>query len=676
MENNISKSEVKERIEKLRKVIDETRYRYHVLNDPTVTDADYDSLMKELVELEQKYPEFYDANSPSQKIGGEPLKKFKTVPHKYPMLSLNDAFDEIEIKSWYDRAARLVGEEAINKAGFYCELKMDGLAVSLVYEKGELAYALTRGDGKVGEDVTSNIKTIKSIPLKLRDKSKYFNLVKNKRIEIRGEVYMPTSSFEVLNKERAKKSEQLFANPRNAAAGSIRQLDPKISASRNLDFMGYALIGMNNETHEEEHKIISDLGLPSNGHNKFCHTLDEITKLWHEWEKKRPKLPYQIDGMVININNEKLFEKLGVVGKAPRGAVAFKWPAEEVTTKVLDIIVQVGRTGTLTPVAHFDPVVAAGSTVSRATLHNQDEIDKKDIRIGDTVVIRKAGDVIPEVVKSIKDLRTGKEKKFVMPKKCPICGGEVERKTGEAAYRCLNKKCYAIKFKELTHFVSKKAFDIDGLGPKILEKLMTEDLIKDASDIFTLKIGDLEPLERFAEKSAQNAIDSIEQSKSITLARFIYALGIRNVGEQTAIDLAEKYHTIENLITATSEDLNSIYDVGPVVAKSIYEYFKDEKNIHFVKNMLKNGVNIQGVEKKEVKAEIADKTFVFTGGLDSMTRDDAKALVRKYGGSISESVSTKIDYVVAGESTGSKYEKAKRLGVKIINEKEFLELIK
>ncbi len=676
MENNISKKEVGVRIEKLRKVIDETRYKYHVLNDPTVTDADYDSLMKELVELEQKYPEFYDVNSPSQKIGGEPLKKFKTVPHKHPMLSLNDAFDEIELKSWYDRAARLVEEKAINKSGFYCELKMDGLAVSLMYEKGELAYALTRGDGRVGEDVTSNIKTIKSIPLKLRNKSKYFNLVKHKRVEIRGEVYMPTSSFEALNKERVKKGEPLFANPRNAAAGSLRQLDPKISALRNLNFMGFALIEMDTETHEEEHKIISDLGLPSNGNNKFCHTINEITKLWHEWEKKRPKLPYQIDGMVININDEKLFEKLGIVGKAPRGAIAFKWPAEEVTTKVLDIIVQIGRTGTLTPVANFDPVVVAGSTVSRATLHNQDEIDKKDIRVGDTVVIRKAGDVIPEVVKSIKDLRTGKEKKFVMPKKCPICGGEVERKMGEAAYRCLNKKCYAIKFKELTHFVSKKAFDIDGLGPKILEKLMTEGLIKDASDIFTLKIGDLEPLERFAEKSAQNAIDSIEQSKSITLARFIYALGIRNVGEQTAIDLAEKYHTIENLMAATSEDLNSIYDVGPVVAKSIYEYFKDEKNIHFVKNMLKNGVNIQGVEKKEIKAEIADKTFVFTGGLDLMTRDDAKALVRKYGGSISESVSTKIDYVVAGESTGSKYEKARKIGVKIISEKEFLELIK
>lgn len=675
MENKLSKSEVKVRIEKLGKVIDELRYKYHVLNDPTVTDADYDSLMKELVGLEQKYPEFLDPNSPSQKIGGEPVKKFKTVKHKHPMLSLNDAFDDAELKSWFDRAARLVGEEPILNSGFYCELKMDGLAVSLIYKDGELDYALTRGDGKVGEDVTSNIKTIKSIPLKLRQESKYFSLAKGKTIEIRGEVYMPTSSFEALNKERAEKGEPLFANPRNAAAGSIRQLDPKISASRNLNFMGYALIGVDTETHEEEHKIISDLGLPSNGHNKYCRNLDQIVKLWHEWEKVRSKLPYQIDGMVINIDNEKLFQKLGVVGKAPRGAIAFKWPAEEVTTIIEDIEVRVGRTGVLTPTAHFKPVVVAGSTVSRATLHNQDEIDKKDIRIGDTVVIRKAGDIIPEVVKSISELRTGKERKFKMPATCPMCGGKVERKEGEAAFRCLNKKCFAVEFRSLEHFVSKTAFDIDGLGPKILEKLLTEGLIHDASDLFTLKMGDLEPLERFAEKSAQNAIDSIEQSKSITLARFIYALGIRNVGEQTAIDLAEKYHTIENLIAASSEDLNSIYDVGPVVAKSIYEYFKDEKNIHFVKNLLENGVRIQKVEKKEVKAGVLDKTFVFTGGLDSMTRDDAKALVRKFGGNVSESVSNKIDYVVAGESTGSKYEKAKRLGVTIISEKEFLKLI-
>ncbi len=676
MEKEISKNEAKERIEKLRKVIDGLRYRYHVLNDPTVTDADYDSLMKELVELERKYPEFLRSDSPSQKVAGEPLKKFKNIPHKYRMMSLNDAFDERELRNWYDRAARLVGEDTIQKAGFYCELKMDGLAISLVYEKGELQYALTRGNGHTGEDVTHNIKTIKSIPLKLREESKYYSLAMEKRVEIRGEVYMPTSSFDALNKERAKRGEALFANPRNAAAGSLRQLDPKISASRNLNFMGYALIGIETKTHEEKHLIISDLGLPSDGHNKFCRTIPEIMKLWHEWEEKRPRLPYQIDGMVININDIKVFGKLGVVGKAPRGAIAFKWPAEEVTTIVEDISVQVGRTGTLTPVALLKPVLVAGSTVSRATLHNQDEIDLKDIRIGDTVIIRKAGDVIPEVVKPILELRTGRERKFVMPDICPMCGGKVERKDNESAFRCVNRNCYAVQFRQLTHFVSKTAFDIDGLGPKIIEKLISEGLIKDASDIFTLTMGDLEPLERFAEKSAQNAIDSIEHSKEIDFSRFIYSLGIRNVGEQTAIDLAEKYQTIQKLMEASLEDLNSIYDIGPVVAKSIFEYFQEKKNMEFVKKIIANGVEIRKAERPAEKEGISGKTFVFTGGLEEMTRDDAKALVRKFGGNVSESVSAKVDYVVAGDEAGSKLEKAKRVGVRIISEDQFLKLLK
>lgn len=684
MDENISKEEAKKKIKKLSDLIDDLRYRYHVLDDPAVTDAQYDSLMRELVSLEGKFPEFRDKNSPTQKIGDEPLKKFISVPHKFPMLSLNDAFNEEELDDWYKRMVRLTGEKALLESGFYCELKMDGLAISLVYEDGELAYGLTRGNGKMGEDVTTNIKTIKSIPLKLREPGKGTVLfgenrpqnIKNKRVEIRGEVYMPTSSFEALNKERQKKGETLFANPRNAAAGSLRQLDSKISAKRNLNFMGYALLGIDTKTHSDEHEMIRGLGLPSSTGNKHCKTINEVINLWNKWEKERPHLKFQIDGMVVLVNDEKLFKKLGVVGKAPRGTVAFKWPAEEVTTVIMDITVQVGRTGTLTPVAHFEPVVIAGSTVSRATLHNQDEIDKKDIRIGDTVVVRKAGDVIPEVVESIKKLRTGKEKKFVMPKKCPICGSLVERKAGEAAYRCTNKSCFAIEFRGLTHFASKAAFDIDGLGPKILEKLITEGLIKNAADIFTLKIGDLEPLERFAEKSAQNVIESIENSKEIDLTRFIYALGIRNTGEETAIDLAEKYHSVENLKKASLEDINSIYDIGPIVAKNIYDYFRDQKNIQFIDCLIKNGVKIKPPKIVEKKKKIAGKTFVFTGGLDEMTRDDAKALVRKYGGNISESVSSKVDFVVAGEEPGSKFEKAKKLGVKVIDEKKFLELLK
>lgn len=672
---DITKTEAHERIEKLRKVIDEKRYEYHTLDKPSVTDAQFDSLMRELAGLEQKFPEFYSNSSPTQKVGAEPAKSFKSFPHKSPMFSLNDAFDEKEVADWRARMSRLVNASELEKSGYYCEIKMDGLAIELIYENGELVQALTRGDGKVGEDVTNNIRTIKSIPFKLREKSKYYKLVEHKTVEIRGEIYMPTSSFDALNKERKNKGEALFANPRNAAAGSIRQLDPKISASRNLSFMGYSFLDIETKTHEEEHEAIKDLGLPTNQYNRFEPNIDKIIALWHDWAKLRQKLPYQIDGMVVNVNSEALFKKLGVVGKAPRGAIALKWPAEEVTTKIEDIRVRVGRTGVLTPTAEFNPVVVAGSTVSRATLHNMDEIEKKDIRIGDTVVIRKAGDVIPEVVKPLKELRNGKERVFQMPSVCPDCGGKVARKEGEAAYRCENKNCFAVRLRQLEHLVSKKAFDIDGLGPKIIEKLASEGLIKDASDIFTLKIGDLEPLERFAEKSAQNAIDSVEKSKEISLARFIYALGIRNVGEETAIDLAEKYRSIEKLSGAPLEDINAIYDIGPVVAKSIFDYFQGKKNQEFVDRLIKNGVKINPPEKIHQKDEIAGKTFVFTGGMESMTRDEAKSQVRKYGGESSESISNKVDYVVAGEEAGSKLDKANKLGVKIIDEKKFLELI-
>lgn len=689
MEKKESKIEIKARIEKLRKYIDEMRYQYHVLDNPSISDAEWDHLMRDLIQFEEQYPEFYDKNSPSQKVGGEPLKAFKQITHQYPMRSLNDAFTEEEMTSWYGRMARLVGEDTINKSGFYCELKMDGLATSLVYENGELLYAVTRGDGKVGEDITTNVKTIKSLPLKLRENSKYYSLTNNKRVEIRGEVYMPISSFEALNDERKKLGEPVFANPRNAAAGSLRQLDPKITAKRNLNFMGYILLGIETKTHQEEHEILEDLGIPSDGHNQYKKNLNDVFKLWHDWGKERPKLKFQIDGMVVNVNDEKLFAKLGVVGKAPRGAIAFKWPAEEVTTVLTDIEVRVGRTGVLTPTAHFEPVVVAGSTVSRATLHNMDEIEKKDIRIGDTVVIRKAGDVIPEVVKSIKELRSGKEIIFHMPKTCPMCGGAVVREENEAAYRCVNPKCFAIEFRGLQHFVSKNAFDIDGLGPKILEKLINEGLIHDASDIFTLKIGDLEPVERFAEKSAENLIESIEKAKKVSLSRFIFALGVRNVGEETAYEIADfvsskskdagsifDLKVWEILSKTSAADWQSIYDIGPVVAKSIHRYFTDDKNITLIKRLINNGVEITLPKQIETKENISGKTFVFTGGLESMTRDDAKAMVRKFGGNISESVGKQVQYVVAGSDPGSKFEKAKKLGITILEEKDFLDLIK
>jgi len=672
----MSKEEAKDRIDKLRKYIEDIRYRYHVLNDPTVTDKDYDSLMDELVKLEREFPEFYDANSPSQKVGGEPVKSFPSIKHKVPMISLSDAFDEAEMKDWYERMARLVGEKSIDSSGFYCEIKMDGLAVSLVYENGKLAYAATRGDGITGEVITENIKTIRSVPLSLRLESKYFDQVMNDRVEIRGEVYMPIKSFEDLNKERVEKGEPPFANPRNAAAGSIRQLDSKVAASRNLDFMAYGLIGIQTKTHEEEHKIAQDLGLPANKYNQYCESLPEIFKLWHEWEKLRPNLPYQIDGMVVNINDEDLFRKLGVVGKSPRAAIAFKWPAEEVTTVIEAIEVRVGRTGVLTPTAHLRPVVVAGSTVSRATLHNADEIEKKDIRIRDTVIIRKAGDIIPEVVKSIKELRTGKEKVFKMPDECPMCGGLVYRKEGEVAYRCANTKCFAVEKREIEHFVSKTAFDIDGLGEKIVEQLMNVGLVKDPSDLFTLKIGDVEPLERFAEKSASNLIEAIESHKVVPLERFIYALGIPMVGIETATDIAKKFGTLSAVLEAGREEFNSIYGIGKRVADSIWNYLGDQKNREYIDRFVDLGVKIEQYHSPVLTNKFQGQIFVVTGTLDSMTRDDAHKRIVEFGGQIGSGVSKNTSYLVAGENPGSKLTKAQGLGVKVLSEKEFIELLK
>lgn len=669
----MNKQEAKIRIAKLREYIDDMRYRYHVLNDPGITDADYDSLMEELVGLEKEYPEFYSPTSPSQKIGGEPLKKFKPIKHQTPMLSLNDAFDEKELKEWHDRVSRMAGEKAVRDSGFYAEIKMDGLAVALIYEKGEFVYGATRGDGITGEDITENLKTVQAIPLTLRKESKYYT---DSYLEIRGEVFMSTKSFQMLNLISQKEGKPLFANPRNAAAGSLRQLDPKIAASRNLDFMAYALLGIKTGVHEEEHKIAKDLGFPTGKYNQLCHSIGKVILLWHDWEKIRKRLPYQIDGMVVNLNDEKLFAKLGVAGKSPRGAIAFKWPAEEVTTVLEDIVVQVGRTGNLTPVAILRPVVVAGSTVSRATLHNEDEIERKGIKIGDTVVIRKAGDVIPEVVKPIKELRTGKEKEFQMPKTCPICGGKVVRREGEVAYKCSNKNCFTITRRQIEHFVSKTALDIDGLGPKIIEQLLNVGLIKDAADLFELKIGDLEPLERFAEKSAQNIVASIEEHREVSLERFIYALGIPLTGIETATDIAKKFHSLENLLKAEKGDFDTIYGVGEKVAEAVAGYFTNKKNREYIKRLLKRGVKVKPYHSPVLANKLKGKIFVVTGTLESLTRDDAHKKIVELGGKIGSNVSRVTDYLVVGEDPGSKYDKAKQLGVKTLTEKEFIEIMK
>lgn len=669
------KNEAKTKILKLRRLIDQLRYRYHVLNDPAVTDKETDMLMHELVTLEQQFPEFFDPASPSQKVGGQPLKKFKNVAHQYPMISLGDAFNEKEIEQWQERLIRLAGAQAVEKSGYYCEIKLDGLAVSLVYQKGLFEYGLTRGDGRIGEDITENLKTIKSIPLKLREESKWYPKAKNGRLEIRGEVFMPIKSFEKLNKEREAAKETLFANPRNAAAGSVRQLDSKITAARDLDFMAYGLIGLETETHAQQHAIARDLGLSVNPYNRFCKNPKELTAWWHRWEKMRDSLPYQIDGMVVNINDEKLFKKLGVVGKSPRGALAFKWPAEEVTTIIEDIQIQVGRTGVLTPVAHLKPVKVAGSTVSRATLHNEDEIKRKDIRVGDTVVIRKAGDIIPEVVKSIFKLRTGQEKNFHMPKKCPRCHGPVLRKKGEAAWRCVNRHCFAVQFRAIQYFVSKNSFDIEGLGPKILEKLLNEGLIKTSADLFLLTTQDLEPLERLAEKSAQNIVESIQSRKNISLERFINALGIPLVGIETAVEIAKKFGSLKNLLGAKKEDFESIYGIGGKVADSIATYLADEKNRRHIKDFIKNGVAVKNYHSPVKADKLKGKTFVVTGALSSITRDEAHKRIVEYGGLVGSGVTSKTDYLIAGEEPGSKYDKAKKLNIKIISEEDFLKIL-
>ena len=673
----LSRPEAKKRVEKLRKEIRRHDYLYYVLDRPEISDAAYDSLKRELVELEKRFPEFITSDSPTRRVGGVPLEGFKKVKHKTPMFTLQDAMDEKELRDWETRIKRLLSPAEIKKLDYFAELKMDGLAISLIYKDGVLLRAATRGDGFTGEDVTNNIKTIRSIPLRLRIEalpSKKCQALKE--IEIRGEVYMKKKAFESLCQEQERKGESPFANPRNAAAGSIRQLDSRITAQRKLDFFGYALVtDLGQATHCQEHQLIKILGIPENPHNKYCKNLVGTAEFKKRIEETREKLPYEIDGIVVNVNDNSLREKLGQIGRAPRGVVAFKFPGKEAATKIKDIILQVGRTGRITPVADLEPVKVAGVTISRATLHNADEIKRLGIKIGDRVIVRRAGDVIPEIVKIIPSLRSGKEKKFEMPRKCPFCKVKLVKKPGEVDYYCSNKNCFASRKRFLHHFVSKKAFDIEGLGPKILIQLLDEGLIKGPSDIFLLKEGDLIPLERFAEKSAKNLVRAIQNAKKIPLAKFIYALGIRQVGEETAIDLAKHFGSIDRLKKVSQENLEKIPDVGEIVAKSIYLWFKDKKNLKLIEDLLKAGIKIippaGGIE-----ARLKGKTFIFTGALKSLTREEAKNKIRMLGGEVSSSVSKETDYLVTGDSPGSKLEKAQKLGVRIISEQEFLKMLK
>lgn len=676
----MNKQEAKSRIEKLKELIEKYRYSYHVLDKSLVSDEVNDSLKHELQEIETKYPDLVTSDSPSQRVGGKPLDKFQKITHEVPMLSLVDAFNIDEVRAWEERNEKIVSD----RYDYFAEIKIDGLAVALTYENGEFVRGATRGDGKVGEDVTQNLKTIEAIPLKVTSDKLQVN-----KFEVRGEVYMPKKVFEELNHKYQKEGKALLANPRNAAAGSIRQLDPKISAERKLSFIAWDLLGVGaktHATHAESHQILSELGFKTIKENQHCKNIEEIEKFKKHIEKEREKLPFQIDGTVILVNDNRLRDNLGVVGKAPRGMIAYKFAPEEATTVVEDIIVQVGRMGTLTPVAVLKPILVAGSIVSRATLHNEDEIRKKDIRIKDTVIVHKAGDVIPEVEKVIKELRPRNTKEFHFPKVCPVCGGKVVRESGKAAYRCLNKKCFVVQRRQLEHFVGRPSFDMAGLGPKILNKFIDEGLIKDATDLFALTEGDIEHLERFAEKSAKNIVKSIQNHKEIVLPRFIYALGIPNIGEETARDIADvvnSKHEIRNpkqilnlLKSKKLENWQEIEDIGPVVAKSIFDYFHDKKNLHFIERLFKAGVRVTSYKLQVTSNKLQGKIFVFTGGLESLTRDEAKEKVRALGGDASESVSKETSYVVAGTDPGEKYDCAKKLNVKIISEKQFLDLIK
>jgi DNA ligase (NAD+) len=680
MTKDVTETQAKARMQKLQDQIEDLRYRYHVLNDPEVTDEIYDSLSRELHSLEDQFPKLRDPHSATNRVAGKALEKFVKVPHSVRMLSLNDVFSFEELKAWEERIKKLLPASAAVKDGleYYAELKLDGLAVSLIYENGIFTRGATRGDGSVGEDITINLRTIRSIPLKLRGKNV------PKFVEVRGEAVMRKAVLAELNDIQKKANKPLFANTRNAAAGSLRQLDPQLAANRKLDFFAYDIAQLDSafaakaklKNHSDEHKLMTELGFKVDDHDQIAKNLTVVEQYIEKIGQLRESLPFGTDGVVISVNSLAFHDRLGVVGKAPRYMAAFKYPAERATTRVLDIKVNVGRTGVLTPFAVFEPTVVAGSTISKATLHNMDQVQRLGVKIGDTVVIEKAGDVIPAVVQVLPKMRTGKEKTFLMPKKCPVCDAPVERREvgskESAAYYCTNPVCPAKNQRGMEHFVN--AFDIYEIGPKVIARFKDEGLISDAADLFTLTTGDINTLERFGEKSAENIIRSIQDHKQISLAKFIYSLGINNVGEQTSEDLAEHFRSLEKLMDAEESEINNIENVGPIVSQSVAEWFRHKENLRLVNKLLANGVEIIAQPKKKT-GKLSGKTFVITGTLDSLSREEAKQKIKDAGGKVAESVSKKTDYVVVGDEPGSKYEKAQELGVQILDETGFAAMI-
>lgn len=662
-------SQVKVRIEELRKLINHHNYRYYVLDSPEISDAEYDALMQEMKRLEEAHPQLVTPDSPTQRIGATPVAEFGTVEHPAPMLSLANAFFYEDLQAWHKRVTNLLSGRSFD---FVCELKIDGLAIALTYANGRLVTGATRGDGFRGENITQNLRTVRSIPLSLPPDAP-------SRFEVRGEVFMPRSSFKKLNEEREAQGLPLFANPRNAAAGSVRQLDSRITASRSLDMFIYALGWVEGKqmpsTHWEIMEFLKHLGFKINPNNTRCDTLEAAESYHSKYIERRHELPYEIDGIVVKINEIALQNELGDVGREPRWAIAYKFPSIQANTRLVGIGISVGRTGTLNPYAILEPVFVGGVTIRQAALHNEDDIKRKDIRIGDMVIVQRAGDVIPEVVGPVASLRTGQEREFIMPRNCPVCGAEAIRPEGEAMARCANVSCPAQILQRLQHFVSRGAMDMDGVGEKLCAALYEAGLIKDVADFYFLTQEQLLTLERMADKSVSNILNSIAASKDRPLPRVLFALGILHVGEQIAEVIANHFGSMDRIAKASQEELQAIPTIGPTIAQSVSVFFRQPDNIRLLEKLKQAGVRLEGEVSGPKAQPLAGMDFVITGHLEGLTREQAESRVRELGGGVGSSVTRKTTYVVVGAGPGSKLEKARSLGIKILNEAEFLKLI-
>jgi len=662
-----SRAEAAKRISKLRRDIESHEKKYYVDNDPQISDYEFDQLAAELKRLEQAFPDLVTPESPTQRVGGRPAEGFPSVVHSRPMLSIDNGYTEEEIREFETRIKRLLPSQ---KVEYVAELKIDGLSISLAYRRGKYTQAVTRGDGVRGDDVTGNVKTIKSLPLQIKDEHD---------VEARGEIYLPFKSFQKINQDREEEGLSLFANPRNAAAGSVRLLDPKEVAGRGLSTFLYALFidGRELPSQGETLQALKELGFKTNPNSKLCPTLDAAIKYWQDWRDRRDTLDYDCDGVVIKVNDLAQREALGFTAKAPRWAISFKFPARQATTRINDIIVQVGRTGALTPVAVLEPVKLSGTTISRSTLHNEEEIKRKDIRIGDMVLLERSGDVIPNVVSVMKDGRTGKERRFVWPARCPVCHTKTFKPEGEVIWRCINPSCPARLREALLHFASRRAMNIDGLGEALVDQLLAKKLVKKIPDLYALTLEDLASLERMGPKSSQNLLEQVQNSKTRDLSALIFALGIRHVGERTAQDLAERFHGLDALSKASLEELTKVPDIGPKVAESIAFFFKQPESVELVRGLKKAGLNFEArQEKKKSSGPLAGRVFVFTGSLSHCPREEARRMVKDLGGTVVDDVTKKTTDVVAGESPGSKLAKAEKLGLPILSEAEFLRLVK